>query len=83
MDFKPSISEKFLVLFYKEIECNVSDTHSKLNLHILKIENNQYRSLGTSRVLFKRNSYCPIIPNKALHRTAIPLRFIAAGELGR
>jgi hypothetical protein len=23
------------------------------------------------------------IPNKALHRTANPLRFIAAGELGR
>ena len=23
------------------------------------------------------------MPNKALHRTAIPLRFIAAGELGR
>jgi len=25
----------------------------------------------------------PIPPNKALHRTAIPLRAIAAGELGR
>jgi hypothetical protein len=24
-----------------------------------------------------------ILPNKALHRTAIPLRYIAAGELGR
>jgi len=23
------------------------------------------------------------VSNKALHRTAIPLRFIAAGELGR
>ncbi|MBI1184861.1 DUF1837 domain-containing protein [bacterium] len=42
MDFKPSISEKFLDLFYKEIECDVPDTNSKLNLHILKIENNQF-----------------------------------------
>ena len=42
MDFKPSISEKFLDLFYKEIECDIADTHSKLNLHILKIENNQF-----------------------------------------
>lgn len=42
MDFKPSINEKFLDLFYKEIECDVPDTHSKLNLHILKIENNQF-----------------------------------------
>ncbi|NTU94739.1 MAG: DUF1837 domain-containing protein [Bacteroidales bacterium] len=42
MDFKPSISEKFLALFYKEIECDVPDTNSKLNLHILKVENNQF-----------------------------------------
>ncbi|MCF6148224.1 MAG: DUF1837 domain-containing protein [Candidatus Kuenenia sp.] len=42
MDFKPSINEKFLDLFYKEIECDVPDTHSRLNLHILKIENNQF-----------------------------------------
>lgn len=42
MDFKPSISEQFLDLFYKEIECDVPDTNSKLNLHILKIENNQF-----------------------------------------
>jgi hypothetical protein len=42
MDFKPSISEKFLDLFYNEIECDVPDTNSKLNLHILKIENNQF-----------------------------------------
>lgn len=42
MDFKPSINEKFLDLFYKEIECDVPDTNSKLNLHILKIENNQF-----------------------------------------
>lgn len=42
MDFKPSISEKFLDIFYKEIECDVPDTNSKLNLHILRIENNQF-----------------------------------------
>jgi len=35
-----------------------------------------------------RSSSKPIIvpncaPNKAFHRTAIPLRFIATGELGR
>jgi len=42
MDFKPSINEEFLDLFYKEIECAVPDTNSKLNLHILKIENNQF-----------------------------------------
>ncbi len=42
MNFKPSISENFLDLFYKEIECDVPNTNSKLNLHILKIENNQF-----------------------------------------
>jgi hypothetical protein len=42
MDFKPTISEKFLDLFYKEIECDIAGTHSKLNLHILKIENNEF-----------------------------------------
>jgi len=42
MDFKPSVGENFLNLFYKEIECDVPDTNSKLNLHILKIENNQF-----------------------------------------
>jgi hypothetical protein len=42
MELKPTISDKFLDLFYKEIECDVPDTHSKLNLHILKIENNQF-----------------------------------------
>src|ERR1035437_6515518 len=42
MDFKPSISDDFLKLFYKEIECNIEDTNSKLNLYILKIENNQF-----------------------------------------
>lgn len=58
MDFKPSISEKFLDLFYKEIECDVPDTNSKLNLHILKIENNQFcydeliEQLGESMIPF-------------------------------
>jgi hypothetical protein len=58
MDFKPSISEKFLDLFYKEIECDVPDTNSKLNLHILKIENNQFcyeeliEKLGESMIPF-------------------------------
>ncbi|MDV4129802.1 DUF1837 domain-containing protein [Elizabethkingia anophelis] len=42
MDLKSTIDESFLELFYKEIECDVPDTHSKLNLHILKIENNQF-----------------------------------------
>lgn len=58
MDFKPSISEKFLDLFYKEIECDVPETNSKLNLHILKIENNQFcyeeliEHLGESMIPF-------------------------------
>jgi hypothetical protein len=42
MDFKPSISDDFLKLFYKEIDCNIEGTNSKMNLHILKIENNQF-----------------------------------------
>jgi hypothetical protein len=42
MKFKPSITENFLNLFYKEIECDIEDTNSKLNLNILKIENNQF-----------------------------------------
>ena len=58
MDFKPSINKKFLNLFYKEIECDVPDTHSKLNLNILKIENNQFcydeltRELGNHMIPF-------------------------------
>ncbi len=42
MELNPSINESFLDLFYKEIECDIQDTNSKLNLHILKIENNQF-----------------------------------------
>ncbi|MBX2963990.1 MAG: DUF1837 domain-containing protein [Cyclobacteriaceae bacterium] len=58
MELKPTISEKFLDLFYKEIECDVPDTNSKLNLHILKIENNQFcyeeliEHLGESMIPF-------------------------------
>jgi len=42
MELKTSINENFLQLFYNEIECDIKDTNSKLNLHILKIENNQF-----------------------------------------
>lgn len=42
MELKTTIPESFLDLFYKEIECDVPNTHSKLNLHILKIENNEF-----------------------------------------
>lgn len=42
MELKSTISENFLELFSKEIECDIPDTNSKLNLHILKIENNQF-----------------------------------------
>ena len=42
MNLKPSISDNFLKLFYKEIECGIDGTNSRLNLHILKIENNQF-----------------------------------------
>ncbi len=58
MELKPTIDESFLELFYKEIECDIPDTHSKLNLHILKIENNQFcyeeliKSLGNHMIPF-------------------------------
>ena len=42
MELTTTINESFLELFYKEIECGIPNTHSKLNLHILKIENNQF-----------------------------------------
>ncbi len=42
MELKSTINESFLELFYKEIECDIPQTNSKLNLHILKIENNQF-----------------------------------------
>ncbi|WP_068597202.1 DUF1837 domain-containing protein [Vaginella massiliensis] len=42
MELKSTLNETFLELFSNEIECDIPDTHSKLNLHILKIENNQF-----------------------------------------
>ena len=42
MKFSTTVNESFLELFYKEIECDIEETNSKLNLHILKIENNQF-----------------------------------------
>lgn len=42
MKLKPSIDESFLDLFYKEIDCDIAETNCKLNLYILKIENNQF-----------------------------------------
>lgn len=42
MDLKTTIPESFLNLFYREIECSIPETHSKLSLHILKIENNKF-----------------------------------------
>ncbi len=42
MELKSSIGESFLDLFSQEIDFAIPDTQSKLNLHILKIENNQF-----------------------------------------
>lgn len=42
MKLQTNIPESFLDLFYKDIECDITGTNSKLNLHILKIENNQF-----------------------------------------
>lgn len=42
MDLKNTIDSSFLNLFYHEIGCDIPNTHSKLNLHILKIENNHF-----------------------------------------
>lgn len=42
MNLTTSIEGSFLDLFYNDMECEVEDTHSKLNLRILKIENNQF-----------------------------------------
>lgn len=36
------IKESFLDLFYNDIECDIEDVNSKLNLRILRIENNQF-----------------------------------------
>ncbi len=42
MELKTSVGKSFLNLFENAISCNISDTNSNLNLHILKIENNQF-----------------------------------------
>jgi hypothetical protein len=42
MKLTPSIEESFLDLFYNDLECEVEGTNSKLNLQILRIENNQF-----------------------------------------
>ncbi|EQA60626.1 HamA C-terminal domain-containing protein [Leptospira alexanderi] len=42
MELKTSVPKNFLDLFYNEIECEIPDTQSKLNLRILKIENNRF-----------------------------------------
>jgi hypothetical protein len=42
MELNPSIDVSFLDLFQNEIECEVEGTNSKLNLRILRIENNQF-----------------------------------------
>lgn len=42
MDLTTSINSSFLDLFHNDMECEVEDTHSRLNLRILKIENNNF-----------------------------------------
>jgi hypothetical protein len=42
MELKTSVRESFLNLFENAINCKVTGTNSNLNLHILKIENNQF-----------------------------------------
>lgn len=37
-----SIKETFLDIFYNDIECQIEETSSSLNLRILRIENNQF-----------------------------------------
>ncbi len=39
---EPSIKDDFLELFYNDIECDIKETNSKLNLRILRMENNQF-----------------------------------------
>lgn len=36
------ITETFLDIFYNDIECDIEETNSKLNLRVLRIENNQF-----------------------------------------
>lgn len=42
MKLKPTIGKSFLELFTNDLSINVAGTNSILNLHILKIENNQF-----------------------------------------
>jgi len=62
MELKTGVGESFLELFYKEIECNVEDTSSKINLFILKIENNEFcypelvKKLSNSLITFSLSS---------------------------
>ena len=42
MVLKTSIEQDFLDLFYNEIECDIEGTASKLNLRILRIQNNTF-----------------------------------------
>jgi hypothetical protein len=42
MNLTTSISGSFLDLFYNDMECEIENTHSRLNLRILKIENNEF-----------------------------------------
>lgn len=42
MKLPTSIEENFLDLFYNDLECEISETTSRLNLRVLRIENNQF-----------------------------------------
>lgn len=42
MTLVTSIKKDFLDLFYPEIECDIPGTHSKLNLKVLRIDNNEF-----------------------------------------
>jgi len=42
MNLNTSVDDKFLTLFYNELECEIEGTNSRLNLRILKIENNEF-----------------------------------------
>lgn len=42
MELTTSIKKSFLDLFYNDLECDIEETNSKLNLRILRIENNRF-----------------------------------------
>lgn len=58
MDFKPSISEKFLDLFYKEIECDLTSHADKI-----EILYSSRTPLKTKQRLSKINPYTYILCN--------------------